>query len=137
MGRSTPSSFKLPRIQFPGKILARPMSPANLTANSLHEDRRKHTGLNPPPRLGSEMQGTEQQRRAPSRFRLPFQGPSMTTFGSQPSMSSHPNGSSMGDIQSNEGAASTITDAQYESVSRDYARPETPGSARTFGRYKR
>ncbi|KAI0735132.1 hypothetical protein C8Q76DRAFT_272326 [Earliella scabrosa] len=138
MEQSAPSSFK--HHALPGKILTRPLTSSS-NPRSSYGDRRRNSGLSPaPPRRkaqGTTIAYTDEQQGTPSSFRIPFQGPSMMTFGSQMSVGSHYNTSSGGEFHiADDGPPSSSTPGtQCDSAPRESGlRSETPGSSRTFGR---
>ncbi|KAI0669861.1 hypothetical protein C8Q78DRAFT_1079774 [Trametes maxima] len=128
---------------YPGKIIARPLS-ARFIHRSSYSDRRHHAptlsvpvveGLSPPPRPQFSRQPTTDEASRASRFRFPFvHSPSLTAFGSQPSMLSQLNSSSAGELSGEEIGLPTATVASHERVPWEVPRSDTPISTTTFGR---
>ncbi|KAI0363903.1 hypothetical protein BV20DRAFT_957315 [Pilatotrama ljubarskyi] len=139
---ATPRS---PPPTFPGKIIPRPMS-FKFSRNSRYTDRRHYQGaslsapgvdgLSPPPRRKhSRTQAVEEPSKM-SKFRLPLvHSPSLTTFGSQPSVFTQPNSSSIGELSASREDCGVLTTTQgsHEGAGWDRARSDTPMSTRTFG----
>ncbi|KAI0801221.1 hypothetical protein C8Q74DRAFT_1364855 [Fomes fomentarius] len=115
---------------FPEKIMMNPLS----SAFTHHSDWRRGNGLPPPPphRSSKVAVTSGDSPRTTSRFRMPFQGPSLTTFGSQFSTESRYNAAFPGDLPS--AIDHGFTENQSENDTRDGMRSGTPGSLRTFGR---
>lgn len=115
---------------FPEKIMMNPFS----SACTHHNDWRRGNGLPPPPPHSSSKVAVAggDSPRTTSRFRPPFQGPSLTTFGSQFSTESRYIPPFPGDLPS--AIEHGSTEKQSESDTRDEMRSGTPGSSRTFGR---
>lgn len=110
--------------------------------NSQYLDRRFQAasdtgGLSPPPRPPLPRTHTveEPPPSKGSRFRLPFvHNPSLSAFGSQPSMQSQPNSSSMGDFSGEDDGILATTTVSHERIPWEGPRSDTPMSTRTFGR---
>ncbi|KAI0361576.1 hypothetical protein OH77DRAFT_1391644 [Trametes cingulata] len=128
---------------FPGRIIPRPTS-FKFSRGSHSTDRRLNhraslsvpgaDGLTPPPRRKYHRPQTAEEPSKISKFRLPFvHSPSLTAFGSQPSVLSHQNNSSVGET-SGSGDDCGVPTTTLESHGGEGPRSDTPMSTRTFGR---
>ncbi|KAH9898362.1 hypothetical protein C8Q73DRAFT_788549 [Cubamyces lactineus] len=129
------------RTAFPGKIITHPLS-SKFLQQSLYGDRRPHgtDGLSPPPRphpSHPRERAAEETARGPRHPLNPFPAIgnlSLSAFGSQPSMHSNLNASTVGEISAEEGYIATTTMESNERIPWDGPRSDTPMSTRTFGR---
>ncbi|EIW64638.1 uncharacterized protein TRAVEDRAFT_25751 [Trametes versicolor FP-101664 SS1] len=140
-----PHDAETPTVTSPppffGQIIQRPTS-MKILRNSQYLDRRFQAasdtgGLSPPPRPPLPRTHTveEPPPSKGSRFRLPFvHNPSLSAFGSQPSMQSQPNSSSMGDFSGEDDGILATTTVSHERIPWEGPRSDTPMSTRTFGR---
>ncbi|OJT04679.1 hypothetical protein TRAPUB_4473 [Trametes pubescens] len=140
-----PHDAETPTITSPpsffGQIIQRPTS-MKILRNSQYLDRRFQAasdtgGLSPPPRPPLPRTHTveEPPPSKASHFRLPFvHNPSLSAFGSQPSMHSQPNSSSMGDFSGEDDGILATTTVSHERIPWEGPRSDTPMSTRTFGR---
>lgn len=128
----------------PGKIIPRPMSMRYLR-DSIYRGQNLHDvamaapgscGLTPPPRPPLPRTRTPEPSRG-SRFRLPFRtvhNLSLSAFGSQPSMQSQFQNSSLGECSADDGGALVTTSDSHEKLQYEGPRSDTPMSMTTFGR---
>ncbi|KAI0639441.1 hypothetical protein C8Q77DRAFT_64065 [Trametes polyzona] len=125
---------------FPGKIVPRPLSLKffrySMRPTGPDPGMPNANGLTPPPRPPPASKHVTGETPRASRFRLPFaQNASLTAFGSQPSMRSLPNSSSMGEFSGEEGGGiQATTSDSHDKAPWEGPRSDTPASTRTFGR---